>query len=228
MQKSLLFGIVGLLIGGAIGFYVANALNKQEVRTTNLDLSPQGANIQQQTTVNTGGMQADVSATLEAAESQPQSFAAQMKAGDTYAQIGRFDQAVEFYKRGLLINPNNVQANIVLANALFDSQKFDEAEGYYAKALQIDPKNPDATADFGATFVERPSPDYDRAIKEFKKALEIEPNHAPAIYYLGIANLRKGDRKAAEGYYAELEQKHPGNLLTGKLKQNLDASSQAQ
>lgn len=228
MQKSILFGILGLVVGGMIGFYAANSLNRQEFRTSNVDMSAPLPGQAPQTTVNTGGMQADVSATLEAAESQPQSFAAQMKAGDTYAQIGRFDQAVEFYKRGLLINPGNVQANIVLANALFDSQKFDEAEGYYAKALQIDPKNPDATADFGATFVERPNPDYQRAIAEFKKALEIEPNHASAIYYLGIANLRKGDRKAAEGYLAELEKKHPGNLLTGKLKQNLEATAQAQ
>lgn len=228
MQKNVIFGIVGLLIGGAIGFYSANALNRQEFRTSNVDMSAPVPGQAPQTTVNTGGMQADVSVVLEAAESQPQSFAAQMKAGDTYAQIGRFEQAVEFYKRGLLINPGNVQANIVLANALFDSQKFDEAEGYYAKALQIDPKNPDATADFGATFVERPNPDYDKAIAEFKKALEMEPNHAPSIYYLGVANLRKGDKKAAVNYLAELEKKHPGNLLTGKLKQNIEASSQAQ
>ena len=75
MQKNILFGIIGLLVGGVIGFYSANSLNRQEFKTANIDLSAPTAGQAAPTTVNTGGMQADVSVVLEAADSQPQSFA---------------------------------------------------------------------------------------------------------------------------------------------------------
>lgn len=224
MQRSIVFGIIGLLTGALLGFFGANTLNKQNASNpTAMDVSANPTTTSD-SVVNTGGMQPDISATLEKAEGDPQNFAAQMKAGDMYAQIGRYDKAVEFYKRGILINPANSQANIVLANALFDSQKFEEAEGYYAKALQINPNDLNARTDMGATFVERSNPDYDRAISEFKKALEAQPNHAPTLYYLGIANLRKGDKDASKKYLAELEKVHPGTELTAKLKQNIEAN----
>lgn len=224
MQRSVVFGIIGLLTGALLGFFAANTLNKQNTANTSaIDLSANPA-AASNSVVNLGGMQPDISATLEKAEADPQNFAAQMKAGDMYAQISRYDKAVEFYKRGILINPANFQANVVLANALFDSQKFEEAEGYYAKALQINPNDLNARTDMGATFVERSNPNYDRAISEFKKALETQPNHAPTLYYLGIANLRKGDKDASKKYLAELEKAHPGNDLTGKLKQNIEAN----
>ncbi|HLA96140.1 MAG TPA: tetratricopeptide repeat protein [Pyrinomonadaceae bacterium] len=222
MQRSIILGIGGVVVGLVIGFYGANALNRQQPTTTadpGQTVDPQVAD---QATAP-GGVQSDVNDTLQKAEGEPQNFAAQMKAGDMYAQISRFDKAVEFYKRGILINPGNFQANIVLANALFDSQKFEEAEGYYAKALQIDPKDINARTDLGTTFVERSSPDYPRAITEFRKALEIDPKHAPALYYLGIAYLRKGDKDEANKALGELEKANPTSDLISRLKQNLDA-----
>lgn len=168
-------------------------------------------------------MQSDVSATLDRANAEPQSFAAQMKAGDMYSQIGRYDQAVEFYKRGVLINPSNFRANVVLANALFDSQKFEEAEGYYAKALQVEPNDADARTDLAATLIERASPEFDRAIAELKKVRESAPSHKPSLYYLGIATLRKGDRAGAQTILAQLEKIDPASELVGKLRQNIDA-----
>jgi tetratricopeptide (TPR) repeat protein len=223
MQRSILFGIGGAIVGLVIGFFSANALNRQSIPQSTAQSPGQTKTSSQiaDPSVAQSGMQPDVADTLQKAESDPQNFAAQMKAGDMYAQIGRFDKAVEFYKRGILVNPSNFQANIVLANALFDSQKFEEAEGYYAKALQIDPKDVNARTDLGTTFVERPSPDYERAIVEFRQALETDPKHPPTLYYLGIAYFRKGDRGEANKILAELEKANPTSELIGRLKQNL-------
>jgi tetratricopeptide (TPR) repeat protein len=76
----------------------------------------------------------------------------------------------------------------------------------------------------GTTFVERPSPDYERAIKEFKTALEIDPKHEPTLYYLGIAYLRKGEKENADSMLAELEKANPTSSLIGRLKQNIEAN----
>lgn len=209
------------MIGLAVGFFAANSMNRgvtpEQTASASTKITPPSAD------VAPGGMLADVNETLQRAEAEPQNFAVQMKTGDMYAQIGRFDKAVEFYKRGLVINPENFQANVVLANALFDSQKFEEAEGYYAKALQINPNDVNARTDLGTTFVERPQPNYDRAISEFKTALETDPKHEPTLYYLGIAHFRKGEKEKANQALADLEKANPSSALIGKLRQNFEA-----
>jgi tetratricopeptide (TPR) repeat protein len=226
-SREILIGAVCLAIGLGVGFYAANSLNRVQTLAAGSSTAAAATEFNSATvTVPASGMQADVTATLTAADSEPQNFAAQMKAGDMYAQIGRFEKAVEYYKRGVVINPANFQANVVLGNALFDSQQFEEAEAYYSKAVQINPKDANARTDLGTTFVERPRPNYDRAIDEFKKAREADPNHLPSLYYLGIATLRKGDRNGARKILADLEKAGPASDLVGRLRQNIDAPPQ--
>ncbi len=224
-SRELLIGASCLAVGLAGGFFAANSLNRQDVIATSSPSTSSATN--QSVTVPASGMQADVTATLQKADSEPQNFAAQMQAGDMYAQIGRFEQAIEYYKRGVVINPQNFQGNVVLANALFDSQRFDEAESYYSKALQIKPDDANARTDLGTTFVERPNPNYPRAIEEFQKARQADPNHLPSLYYLGIATLRKGDREGARKILTDLEKAGPTSDLVGRLRQNIDAPSPA-
>ena len=226
MPKHFIYGIGGLIIGLAVGFFVTNSMNRDAVQPLS------AATAGQQITTPAGasssvpqqaGMQADVTETLAKAEAEPQNFAVQMRAGDMYAQIGRFDKAIDYYNRGIAINPADFRANVVLANAYFDSRKFEDAAKYYEKALAIDPKDVNARTDFGTTFVERPSPDFERAIKEFRTALEIQPKHEPALYYLGIAYLRSGDKQNATDALAELEAANPTSELATRLKQNMSA-----
>ena len=222
MQRDLLAGIIGLVAGLAIGFFASNSLNRQDDSIAPPPSSQTALLVANQTSEG-GGMLADVDQMIQKAEAEPQNFAAQMRTGDMYAQVGKFDRAIEFYKRGLLLKPNDFHANVALANALFDSQKFEEASEYYAKAVTINGNDSNARTDLGTTFVERPSPDYERAIKEFKAALQIDPKHEPALYYLGIAYLRKGEKASANTMLAELEKANPTSSLVGRLRQNIAA-----
>ena len=224
MQGKLLYGVGGVVIGLVLGFFAANSLNRNAVTTPASPASSVTAGSGNTGAPNQpGGMQMDVAQTLERAESEPENFVAQMQAGDMYAQIGRFDKAIEFYSKGVNLNPQNAPAHIVLANAYFDSSKFEEAEKYYAKALELDPKNVNARTDLGATFVERASPDYERAIAEFRRALEVDPKSGPALYYLAIAQLRNGNRPEAEKALVELEKNDPQSELVSRLRQNLNS-----
>jgi tetratricopeptide (TPR) repeat protein len=231
MQGKLLYGVGGLIIGLAAGFFAANSLNRQAAVSPSSAAATVGqapAGSVTGSNSQPSGMQGDVAETLRKAESEPSNFAAQMQAGDMYAQIGRFDRAVEFYLKGLNLNPQNAAANVVLANAYFDSQRFEDAEKYYSKALELDPSNVNARTDLGATFVERKAPDYNRAIEEFRKALQQDPKSAPARYYMGIAHLRKGDRGEAEKILGELEKDNPQSELVSRLRQNLIAKPTTQ
>jgi tetratricopeptide (TPR) repeat protein len=222
MQRNILFGIVGLVIGLVIGFGAANSINRQDdlntssTNNSSQQLAPQSS--------RSGGMLADVDQMIQTAQSEPQNFVAQMRTGDMYAKIGKFDSAIEFYKRGILLKPDDFNANVVLANALFDSQRFEEASDYYAKAVKINGADVNARTDLGTTFVERSNPDFERAIREFKAALEIDPKHEPTLYYLGIAYLRKGEKDKADRTLAELEKANPASSLIGRLRQNIEAN----
>lgn len=225
MQNKFLLTFIGLVVGLVVGFFGANSLNRQSSATE--DANTQAANqLAPQPPTSTsanGGMLPDVNETIQKAEAEPQNFAAQMKTGDMYAQINRFDKAVEFYKRGILLKPDDFNANVVLGNALFDSQKFEEAADYYAKAVKINDKDVNARTDLGTTFVERPKPDYERAIKEFRTALELDPKHEPTLYYLGIAYYRKGDRTNADKALNELRIANATSPLVARLEQNMAA-----
>jgi tetratricopeptide (TPR) repeat protein len=210
------FGICGIAIGLVVGFFAANSLNRDASLT---EAARSNSNSTAVASEVTGPAVDDL---LQKAESEPQNFATQMRTGDMYAKISRFDEAVKFYKRGLILKPADFNANLVLANALFDSGKFEEAESYYSKALAINDKDVNARIDLGTTFVERASPDYNRAIAEFDKALVIEPNNDAAMYYLGIAKLRKGDRTGALEMADRLEKTNAGSTLIAKLRNNID------
>ena len=93
-SREIIIGVACLAIGLGVGFYAANSLNRDQVLATGAGSAAPESN-SASVTVPASGMQADVTATLTAADSEPQNFAAQMKAGDMYAQIGRFEKAVE-------------------------------------------------------------------------------------------------------------------------------------
>lgn len=223
MQKqSVLIGIVCLIAGLVIGFFTANSINRNALiqqpvsqNQMNAPFLNQPANSQ----IQPSGMLSDVQEKLDKANNEPQNFAAQMNAGDLFAQIGRYDKAFEFYERGVKLNPNNFQANVQLANAYFDSRQFENAEKYYTKALEINPNDVNARTDLGTTFVERQNPDYPRAIKEFQTVLEINPNHEPTLYNLGVAHYRMGDTENAQKILSRLEQVNSNSPLAGRLRQ---------
>jgi tetratricopeptide (TPR) repeat protein len=223
MQRDLLIGGGCLFLGLIIGFFGANTINRnalsQQPAAPNASLGapPMQGNMP----ATSGGMMPDIQVKLDRAKNEPENFAAQMEAGDMYAQIGRYDKAFEFYQKGVQIKPDDFQANVQLANAYFDTRQFENAEKYYTKALEIDPKDVNARTDLGTTFVERQSPDYQRAIKEFETALSINPQHEPTIYNLGVAYNRMGDKENAQKTLAKLEQTNASSPLVGRLRQIL-------
>lgn len=227
MQKQILTGVLCLLAGLVIGFFGANSLNRNpsdRIATgTAPAVSPAIAPNADPSQVQLGSAQPDVQVLLDQAANEPQNFVVQMKTGDLYAQIRRFEQAIEFYKRGLALKPDDPQANLVLANAYFDAGQFENAGTQYARVLELTPDDINARTDLGATFVERTEPDYARAILEFEKNLSQNPKHEPSLYYMGIAHLRSGDKEKATEMLRALETANPTSELIARLRQNIDA-----
>jgi tetratricopeptide (TPR) repeat protein len=229
MRDQIITGVICLVVGLAIGFWGANALNKGSLyHGADASSFPPGFNGAGMGQINPSTMQPDIQQILDAAQNDPNSFVAQMKAGDLYAQIGKFDEAISYYQKGVTLKEDDHQANLVLANALFDAGRFEESGERYQRALSLKPDDNNARTDLAATFVERKQPDLDRAIAELKTVLEKDPAHEASLYYLGIAHHRAARAEEAQVALSQLEQANPSSPLVGRLRQHLENSPSTQ
>lgn len=228
-KKNLFYGVGGLALGLVIGFFIANSINRsaisQQALTQNQTNSP---NFPQQPSaaVQTapGAMMPQIAETLEKAKNKPNNFAAQVKAGDLYAQIQKFDKAVEFYEKALQINRDDYETIVKTGNSYFDMRQFETAEKWYLRALEKNADDVNVRTDLGTTFVERANPDFERAIKEFQTSLQKNPRHEPTLYNLGVAYLKKGDTAAAQKTLRQFEEINPQSELMIKLRQVISSN----
>jgi len=225
MQKSITFGMGGLIIGLLIGFFVANSINRNSSQI--VSSAQPNAPFQNQEVPNVlvkeqpaqGGMLPDITAILDEARNAPDNFDAQIKAGDTYLQIKAFEKAVEFYKQAHRVKPDDYETIVKLGNTYFDFRKFEEAGKWYEQALSKKSNDTNVRTDLGITFVERENPDLDRAIKEFQTSLQTNPKHEPTLYNLGAAYFKKGNTNEATKILAQLEAINPQSQLADRLRQ---------
>lgn len=100
-------------------------------------------------------------------------------------------------------SPDNRNAWVQLGHNYFDSSQPMQAVEAYDKALDLDRNDPDVLTDQGIMY--RQLGWFDKAIKNFQEANRLNPNHANALYNLGIVlNFDLGEkekaREAWEGY----------------------------
>ncbi len=231
-KENILFGIVGILAGLIIGFMFANSVNQKgampvsaEIRS-NSNIPPGHPDIGSTGgTGQPGGMQPEVQAAIEKAKQAPDDFDAQMKAAEMYYQIQRLDEAIGLLKRANELKPEDREVIVLLGNANFDADRYEEAEKWYALALATKADDPDVRTDLGLTFVFREPPNYDRAIQEFSRSLDTDPNHIQTLQNLTVAYTKKGDAAKAAATLSKLESLDPKNSAIAKLREDIQKTS---
>lgn len=232
-KQSLMFGILGLVIGLVIGFAGANSINKSTAQST--PTSPQQAGPLNNPSGNpalpadhpplgtssgeqnpTGGPLPQVMQAIEKAKEQPNDYDAQMTAADLYYQIQKFDDAAKLYEVANKLRPAEVEPMIKAGNAYFDAEKYEIAEKWYLQALEKKPDDINARTDLGLTFYLRSPRDIDRAIKEYKTSLAINPNHEITLQNLALAYREKGDMGEYQKTFDKLKSVNPNNPLVIK------------
>lgn len=203
--ENLLFGMIGLFAGAIIGFIFANSVNRSAVErpspvsnsllatSDNPALPPDHPPLGTGSGNTQGGALPQVTAAIEKARAEPNNFEAQMTAGDLYYQIGRFDEAAKFYEAANKLKPAQVEPLVKAGNSYFDAEQYEQAEKWYLLALEKKPKDPVVRTDLGLTFYLRTPRDIDRAIKEYKLSLAIDPRHEVTLQNLALAYREKGD-----------------------------------
>lgn len=237
-KENVLFGIIGLLIGLIVGFTVTNSINRSgysQMATPNAGLT--AANQSQVSTQAVkdqprtgGGAMPQIQQTIDRAKNEPNNFEAQIAAADMYYRIQRFEEAAAFFEKALQIKPEDYETIVQLGNSYFDagaikmeqggdgSENFKKAEKIYEKALAKKPDDVSVKTDLGLTYFYRQPKDIERALKEFKASLAINPSHEMTLQVMARAQKEKGDNAALQETLGKLEKLKPNNPVLQQLK----------
>lgn len=233
-KENILFSLVGVLLGFIVGFVFANTANRAgaPVQTAvaaapgqqNASLPPGHPPIQN-SAMQPGVDLAAVRDAAKLADDKADNFDAQVAAARLAAQAERYADAVKYFERANKIKPDDYDTLVALGNTYFDAEKFAAAERWYAAALAKKPDEVNVRTDYGLTFMLREPAQLDRAIAEFKRSLEIDPQHPQTLQNLAIAYTRKGDAAQARAAIAKLEAVNPNSEALAQLRAKADALS---
>jgi tetratricopeptide (TPR) repeat protein len=98
---------------------------------------------------------------------------ARVNLGQTLAENGQNDAAIEQFTRALTIKPDSVFAHEDLGNVYLTQGKLDEALAQYAAVLRTEPDNAHVLNNVGTAYAKQGK--MDKAIESFRAALAIEP-----------------------------------------------------
>jgi tetratricopeptide (TPR) repeat protein len=224
MSKNVLYCVLGVVLGFAVGFFVANSVTRPGAPAAAAPRTSSGAagplSSEQQSSgklppghPNVAGVDtdagdanapaqpsaastsADAQAAMDKADRNPKDFQAQADAASVFYNFHDLDKAALYYNRALAIKPNDFDALSQMGNVKYDSNDLAAAATFYERALAVKPDSPDVRTDYGNTFFQRG--DYDRAIAEYRKSVAVDPNHVNSWKNIAAAALKKGDKATA-------------------------------
>lgn len=143
-----------------------------------------------------------------------------------------WEGAEQEYKRALDLDPNSVRAHETYAWHLEMFERLDEALPHLKRAQEFDPFSKELMWDIGVWF--NFNRQYDQAIEQFKKTIEMEPDWAPphtniiesyqekGLYQESIAELTKFKApKPQLGYaYARAGKREEAQKILDELKED--------
>ncbi|HEY7090617.1 MAG TPA: tetratricopeptide repeat protein [Tepidisphaeraceae bacterium] len=94
--------------------------------------------------------------------------------GQLHQRRGEWEPAAESYRQMLSRQPNDVDANLRLAECLMKLRQFDQAITYLQKAIELQPRN--AAAWFNLGMSQNQLGNKDEALKSLQRAIQLDPS----------------------------------------------------
>ncbi len=98
-----------------------------------------------------------------------------MDKGSNYFDKGKYNEAINVYKRALDLEPNNIDLLIKIGLSYRHLEEYDRAIDYYDRVLDIEPDNKTALNNIG--YTKECQGQIEEAIDLYKKSLEIDPSY---------------------------------------------------
>lgn len=140
---------------------------------------------------------------VRAADLLPDNDQAQIEAGRVLVNNGYYKEAIARARTVLKRNRNNVDALIVLGNALAGMKSYDDAAGVAEQAIRVDPERAGVYSTLGV--FELAQGNADSAEAAFTKATALAPNSADAFlnlgnFYRAVRRLPDAERALKRAY----------------------------
>ncbi len=143
-----------------------------------------------------------------------------------------YDRADGFYQQALARDPNFVEAAAELTRSRLwrhrvlsplAPQELEEVKSIIDRALALAPNSPEAHFALGLFFYWGHD-QYENALAEFNRALELQPNNALARQYCGLVYRRRGEWERSLADFQRAQELDPRDAL---ISTNIGATYQA-
>ena len=150
---------------------------------------------------------------VRAADLLPNDAGVQLKAGSLLLMAGKGEEAKARADKALAVNPSNVDALVLRANALAGLTDLDGALEQMQRALQLDPRASTQT-NLGAIQAARGN--LPEAEASFRQAVATDPKSVPARLALGHFLWSTGKPADAEAAFKAALALEPANLMANR------------
>jgi len=141
----------------------------------------------------------------------PDNFILYNMLGVISASQKKYNEAIEYFKKTIQINPNSAQAYYNLGKVLSAIEQYRESISNYAQAIKIKPNYADAYYNLGNVF--RTLNDFQKAIDCYEKTIEINYDYPDAYNKLAILYCDIGKVDDARKRFKELIKLEPDNVI---------------
>jgi tetratricopeptide (TPR) repeat protein len=148
---------------------------------------------------------------LSSSASDPSLTQEYFELAESLYKEGKKDKAITYYKKTLSLDPNNIEANHHLGNALREIEMINEAVLFYRKALELDPQNLLVILEL-ANSLNMLDLD-DESLDLYIKALEINPTFPAALHNFAFTLKKKGFVAEAIDVFHKLLNRYPNYAL---------------
>ncbi len=239
--KSIWLSLIAVIISFIGGFLLANALNRSDINQLRSEVEQQKkAAASSPQTQNETTLSADeIRKRISEADQNPTNIAFQKNLGTAlYSYAGMkqdaalLSEVTRILGRVYQDNPTDYDVLVALGNAYFDIgllrkeyENLLKSRNFYLEALAIKPKDIEVRTDLGLSYLLSNPPETDKAIAEFEKSLQENPNHEKTLRAISQAYIGEKNFKEAEKYLALLQNVNPQNPNLADLQNQLKAES---
>lgn len=252
--KTILILVAGILLGFVAGFALANSINGKEQDKLRAELSEQktvGAKktaesgAEAQTTASGGDSfptltPEQLKNAVAKADESPRDAELQKKVGQAlyvYAwqtsNASILSDVARILKRAHEADPKDFKTTVMAGDAHFllaragDAKQLGEARKLYEAALASEPDEVVVRTSFGLTyFYDQPS-NPQRAIREYRRALQNDPRHELPLQSIAAALIETEGFDEAEKRLDELEKVNSSNAQLASLRAQLEQKRNA-
>jgi len=132
-----------------------------------------------------------------------------MHQGEAFYEFKQYDDALRYYSKAILLDPNNAEAYNNLGVISYKKGEYGNAIEYYNKAVSINSNSSEVFVNLGLGYAQKGK--FSKALENYNKALKINPKCEDAYLGCGVVYAKKGELNEAIKCFNKVLELNPEN-----------------